>query len=91
MQFNIIDAIAGQAVHIVIIPKLSIELHESIPAHFAICEKVLILILFKITFINIDCKDNSWGCDNWWSIFEELGIVTLEFANLEGHIIDSLI
>jgi len=57
--FNIIDAIAGQAVHIVIIPKLSIELHESIPAHFAICEKVLILILFKITFINIDCKDNS--------------------------------
>lgn len=77
--------------HVMIVPDICIELHQSLRTYFAVNKEIFVLVLLKISLININSQNYGTSCNNRWTVLQKLGIITLKFANLIGHIVDSSI
>ena len=89
----IIDGIASNLVNCLIIPHRSIQCLQAFVGQFAILEEAAagFLLTFYALFIYVHCK-NTGACRYLGrSVFKEFGIVELEFAYLEGHVVNGLV
>ena len=90
-MLDVVDGVPGLAVDIMVIPDVRVQYHEAFRAGFAIREEVLVLVLLQVTLIDIYCQNDCAGCDHRGAVFQELGVVALELADLERHVVDGLI
>ena len=58
---DVVDGVSGQAVHVLVIPQFSVQFHQAFLVHLAVDEEVLVLILFQVTFVDVDSKDDCTG------------------------------
>lgn len=90
-MLDVVDRVPGQAVHVLVIPDLRIELHQAIRTTLAIDEEVLVLILLQVTLIDVDGQDDCTGCDYRRAVLQELGVIALKLADLERHVVNRFV
>lgn len=63
-MLDVVDGVAGQAVHIMVIPDMRVQLHEALSADLAVDEEVLVLVLLQVALVDVDSQNDCAGCDD---------------------------
>ena len=88
---DVLDRVARQAVHRVVVPNLRVQLHQALGVHLAVHEEILILVLLQVPLVDVDRQDDRTRCYHRRPVFEELGVVALELADLVGHVVNCFV